>query len=105
MYKENQAALFRPRRSRYEHPRVSGGGKSRPHSGRRDRATNLFGAGEIVRETGIYEVIHDHAHRLAHEVVMLYGGAFPACGTCGDRVRFRLIRTAPYIFQDEDFGE
>jgi len=65
----------------------------------------LFSAGETVRETGIFEVIHDRAHRSAHEVVMLSGDAFPACDSCGDRVRFRLIRTAPYIFQDEDFEE
>lgn len=54
-------------------------------------------------ETGIYEVLHDNSHRTAHEVVMLSGDSFPLCDTCSDRVRFRLIRTAPYIFQDEDF--
>ena len=36
---------------------------------------------------------------------MLAGGAFPACETCESRVRFRLVRTAPYIFQDEDFAK
>ena len=92
-------------RHRSESPRLKGGGKSRHHSGRPDRPENLFSAGETVRETGIYEVIHDHAHRIAHEVVMLNGDAFPPCDTCDQRVRFRLIRTAPYIFQDEDFGE
>jgi len=80
-------------------------GKPRPHSGGERRSSFVFGAGDIVRETGIYEVIHDAAHRSAHEVVMLSSDAFPACETCGQRVRFRLIRTAPYIFQDEDFGE
>jgi hypothetical protein len=64
-----------------------------------------FRAGEIVRQSGIFEVIHDHAHRTAHEVVMIQGDAFPTCETCFDRVRFRLIRTAPYIFQDDDFSE
>ena len=93
---------FRPR---HLHPRVKGGGKSRPHSGRPDRPSNLFSAGETVRETGIYEVIHDRSHRVAHEVVMLNGDSFPPCDTCEERVRFRLVRTAPYIFQDEDFGE
>src|ERR1041385_1283549 len=87
------------------YPGIKGGGKSRPHSGRSDRPAHLFSAGETVRETGIYEVIHDHAHRIAHEVVMLNGDSFPSCDTCEERVRFRLIRTAPYIFQDEDFGE
>src|ERR671936_1502963 len=73
-----------------QRPRHSGGGGE----GRVNRS------GEIVRETGIYEVTHDRAHRAAHEVVMLAGGAFPACETCESRVRFRLVRTAPYIFQD-----
>jgi hypothetical protein len=82
-----------------------GGGKSRPHTGRPERPQGLFSPGETVRETGIYEAIHDRAHRIAHEVVMLNGDAFPPCDTCEQRVRFRLIRTAPYIFQDEDFGE
>jgi hypothetical protein len=87
-------------------PGIKGGGKSRPHSGQKSgRPTKLFGAGETVRDTGIYEVIHDREHRSAHEVVMLSGDAFPACDTCRQQVRFRLVRTAPYIFQDEDFEE
>jgi hypothetical protein len=36
---------------------------------------------------------------------MLNGDAFPACDTCATKVRFRLVRTAPYIFQDADFEE
>ncbi|MGH9571586.1 MAG: hypothetical protein ACRD4F_18225 [Candidatus Angelobacter sp.] len=93
---------FRPRRA---FPRINGrGGSSRPHSGR-ERSTITFAAGESVRETGIYEVVHDHEHRTAHEVVMLSGDSFPPCDTCEQRVRFRLVRTAPYIFQDEDFEE
>jgi hypothetical protein len=86
-------------------PRIKGGGPQRPHSGGSERWNSLFSAGETVRETGIYEVIHDREHRAAHEVVMLKGDAFPPCDTCEQRVRFRLVRTAPYIFQDEDFEE
>ncbi|HYX52715.1 MAG TPA: hypothetical protein VE783_04640 [Candidatus Limnocylindrales bacterium] len=86
--------------------RIKGGGKSRPHSGSsREKGNSLFTAGDLVRETGIYEVVHDAAHRVAHEVVMLSGDAFPPCDTCEQKVRFRLVRTAPYIFQDEDFAE
>lgn len=59
--------------------------------------------GDPIPETGIYEVIHDRAHRTAHEAVMLAGDKFPACDTCFERVRFRLVRTAPYIFDDADF--
>jgi len=62
-------------------------------------------AGDVVRQSGIYEVVHDREHREAHEVVMISGAHFPDCETCKDKVRFRLIRTAPYIFQDSDFEE
>jgi hypothetical protein len=62
-------------------------------------------AGDTVRQSGIYEVIHDRGHRDAHEVVMISGERFPDCETCKEKVRFRLVRTAPYIFQDEDFEE
>lgn len=63
----------------------------------------VYKCGETVRDTGIYEVMHDRSHRQAHEVVMLARDSFPPCETCEARVRFRLVRTAPYIFQDEDF--
>jgi hypothetical protein len=85
-------------------PRAKGGGKPR-HIGQKGSSNSLFGAGQPVKETGIYEVIHDREHRTAHEVVMLSGDAFPPCDTCETRVRFRLVRTAPYIFQDEDFED
>jgi len=65
----------------------------------------IFSAGDPVRQSGIYEVIHDPQHRQAHEAVMLHDTSFPVCDTCKDQVRFRLIRTAPYIFHDEDFEE
>ncbi len=76
----------------------SGHGRNRPSSRR-------YRAGDSVRQSGIYEVIHDRDHRDAHEVVMISGQHFPDCDTCKEKVRFRLIRTAPYIFQDEDFEE
>jgi hypothetical protein len=63
----------------------------------------VYKSGDMVRETGIYEISHDRTHREPHEVVMLAGDAFPPCETCEARVRFRLVRTAPYIFQDQDF--
>jgi hypothetical protein len=81
--------------------RGSGRGAGRPHRGNLD--SKLYRPTETVRLTGIYEVIHDRAHRESHEVVMRSGDPFPACETCDLRVRFRLVRTAPYIFDDEDF--
>ncbi len=72
---------------------------NRPPNGRRYRP------GDTIRQSGIYEVLHDREHREVHEAVMISGEKFPDCETCKEKVRFRLIRTAPYIFQDEDFGD
>lgn len=105
MQTNRKAVPIRVLRPAHFSPRMKSGGPQRPHSGRGERSNSLFSAGETVRETGIYEVLHDHEHRAAHEVVMLRGDAFPPCDTCEQRVRFRLVRTAPYIFQDEDFEE
>ena len=77
---------------------------NRGHNARRPNGRQ-YRAGETVRQSGIYEVIHDREHRETHEVVMISGDRFPDCETCKDKVRFRLVRTAPYIFQDEDFEE
>lgn len=73
-------------------------GRGRPHG-------KVFRPADPVRETGIYEVIHQGGHRPPHEAVMLSGDIFPSCDTCAAEVRFRLVRTAPYIFQDQDFEE
>jgi hypothetical protein len=85
--------------------RIQGGVfKNQGHGGRRGNGRR-YRAGDTVRQSGIYEDIHDRDHREAHEVVMISGERFPDCETCKDKVRFRLVRTAPYIFQDEDFEE
>jgi len=88
---------------RFTRFQLKGEGRSHHHSRVAKGNGATFSAGQPVMETGIYEVLHDNSHRTAHEVVMLSGDSFPLCDTCSDRVRFRLIRTAPYIFQDEDF--
>jgi hypothetical protein len=83
----------------------SGEGGKRPRSGATRRNGTFFKPGDSVRETGIYEVLHDRGHRATHEAVMLAKDVFPACDTCYEKVRFRLLRTAPYIFDDLDFEE
>jgi hypothetical protein len=55
-------------------------------------------------ESGIYEVAHHRGHRATHDAVMVRGNQFPACDQCGASVRFKIKRTAPYIFHDEDFS-
>ncbi|MBV9086948.1 MAG: hypothetical protein JOY79_05650 [Acidobacteriaceae bacterium] len=59
--------------------------------------------GDTVRQSGIYDVVHDREHRPSHEVVMVSGDQFPPCETCRDLVRFKLVRAATYIFFDQDF--
>jgi hypothetical protein len=75
----------------------------RSHYAKGRNEGETFNSGDVVRHTGIYEVLHDGHHRTAHEVVMHVGDLFPACDSCDERVKFRVIRTAPYIFDDEDF--
>ncbi len=76
------------------------------HSPRRPAGhATFFLPGATIPESGIYEVVHDHNHRAPHDSVMVKGDAFPFCDVCEDRVRFRVVRTAPYIFDDEDFVE
>ena len=78
---------------------------SHAHHDKRGHHSNLHRPGDSVLESGIYEVVHHAEHRSAHEVVMISGDHFPTCDNCMDQVRFRLVRTAPYIFSDEDFEE
>ena len=83
----------------------SGGSGDRPRHERNSSHGPLFRPGDPILESGIYEVIHDKAHRTAHEVVLISRDRFPSCDTCIDQVRFKLVRTAPYIFQDADFED
>jgi len=98
----NSAALVQRRNSfRLQSEDVKNPG----HGGGPRRNNRRYRSGDVVRQSGIYEVIHDRNHRESHEVVMISNERFPDCETCKEKVRFRLVRTAPYIFQDEDFEE
>jgi len=55
-------------------------------------------SGSRVPQTGIYEMIHHGQPRQAHEVVLIRGNRFPRCEGCGEDVRFRLLRTTPFVF-------
>lgn len=95
-YSEKPTPVFRGK---------SGGSSDRPRHERNSSHGPLFRPGDPILESGIYEVIHDKAHRSAHEVVLISRDRFPSCDTCLERVRFKLVRTAPYIFQDTDFED
>ena len=84
---------------------MSGRDKERSHRRKPILHTTIFLPGQPVLESGIYEVIHDKNHRQAHEAVMHRNDMFPVCDQCELRVRFKLIHSAPYIFDDEDFAD
>jgi hypothetical protein len=50
-----------------------------------------FNTGEIIPQSGIYQVIHTE-HRLPHEVTLLRSNPFPPCAQCGNNVTFKLLR-------------
>ncbi|HET6936862.1 MAG TPA: hypothetical protein VFI72_18610 [Candidatus Angelobacter sp.] len=63
--------------------------------------------GERVPTTGIYKVEHE-SHRLMHHAILTQGMLFPRCRTCGDRVRFSLVRSVknqPIPFRSSDILE
>jgi|SRR5579864_2571684 len=59
--------------------------------------------GEIVEESGIYEICHTDEPRSS--VILLRNSFFPHCKQCGDLVRYRLIQSVPHISEDPDFLE
>ncbi len=61
-----------------------------------------YESGDLVTQSGIYAICHADGTRQA--VVLLRGNRFPECDSCGPEVRYRLLRSAPYIFDDEDFA-
>jgi hypothetical protein len=94
-----------PTRKKINWALVSGRDKEPRHRRKPLLHSKVFLPGQPVLESGIYEVIHDQGHRQAHEAVMYRGDLFPACDQCEMKVRFKLIRSAPYIFDDEDFAK
>ena len=71
----------------------SGGGEQ--SSGR------TYAPDEEIPESGIYQILHENGEK--DTVVFLRGNIFPNCADCGAQVRYSIVRTAPYIFEDEDF--
>ena len=94
-----------PARKKLNWALMSGRDKQRSHRRKPGQHTKMFLPGQPVLESGIYEVIHDKDHREAHEAVMYRSDLFPVCDQCDMKVRFKLIRSAPYIFDDEDFAK
>ena len=70
-------------------------------TGGTDSPSRVYAPGEEVPESGIYRVIHETSGQ--DTVVLLRATLCPACEDCGQRVRYKVLRTAPYVFHDEDF--
>jgi len=70
-------------------------------TGGTERSGRTYAPEEEVPESGIYHVIHESGER--DTMVLMRAALFPACADCGNRVRYKTLRTAPYIFHDEDF--
>ena len=56
-----------------------------------------------VPQSGVYLMRHREQHSEAQEMVLLAGKQFPQCEVCQDDATFELVRTAPYVFHDDDF--
>lgn len=64
---------------------------------------DVFKPGDIVKQSGIYRVVHDPVHHKEHEVTCVYGKKFPPCRNCGRHVRFVLERAAMHIENHKEF--
>ncbi len=60
-------------------------------------------SGQAILESGIYRV-HHAEHRLSHEVTLIKDHIFPVCAQCATQVHFELLRAAPAIVDDPNFG-
>lgn len=63
---------------------------------------DIFEPGQQVPNSGIYQVLHDPAHRQPHEVTCVAGHRFPPCRGCR-HPRFKLVRAAIHVNSHEDF--
>jgi hypothetical protein len=66
---------------------------------------DAFEAGEKIKKSGIYSVLHEGKHASAHEVTCIAGKTFPPCNECGEAVRFTLVRHAKHVSRDEHFSQ
>jgi hypothetical protein len=62
-----------------------------------------FKPGEICKQSGIYKVFHDQAHRPPHEVTAVNGKRFPPCSYCKNAARFILVHAARQLNEHPDF--
>jgi hypothetical protein len=61
-----------------------------------------FKPGDVVPESGIYNVTHDPRHAASHQVTCIEGDRFPPCRGC-DHPRFILARGAVHVKEQRSF--
>jgi hypothetical protein len=59
--------------------------------------------GDVVPESGIYNVLHSRCTSDVREATFVAGQQLPPCRVCGSRVRFQLKQAIPHISEDRDF--
>jgi hypothetical protein len=64
---------------------------------------DTFKAGDKIKKSGIYSVLHEGEHSNAHDVTCVAGKVFPTCDECGAAVRFQLVRHAKHVGRHEHF--
>jgi len=70
---------------------------------KRARARPPRKPGDIVPESGIYQVLHSRCTSPVREASFVTGQQLPSCRVCGSRVRFQLKQHIPHIREDGDF--
>jgi len=68
-----------------------------------DQSDCPYSPGEVIAESGLYEICHYNEPRTP--VILTINGIFPCCRSCGDKVRYKLLRAVPHISEDPDFNE
>lgn len=74
-----------------------------PNSAKYDQSDCPLNPGEMVDQSGIYEICHSDEPRTV--LLLLRNSFFPYCRQCGSSVRFKLLHAAPHISEDPDFNE
>jgi hypothetical protein len=62
-----------------------------------------FAAGEVISQSGLYEICHHDEPR--SRVMLTINGIFPFCRRCGEKVRYKMLQAVPHISEDPDFNE
>jgi hypothetical protein len=68
-----------------------------------DQTDCTLAPGELIEQSGIYEICHQDEPRAS--VILMRNSIFPFCRRCGDMVRYKILELVPHISEDPDFQE